>query len=248
MATPLTYTALPQMWRKMKTFKQFISEKYAKGGFDYEEKVNKHLQKHGAQKKGAASAGASADAPDGSIHSGGKTHNLEIKKDSKAMMGQIGLHHDGKSWGVKASAKRKYPATAKHVEKHLIPHMNKNIGKPSGDYQKDRKEHGNLYHKVEGTHAIRDHYGKDRKTPYIHIGGSGVHHTDADHGKMGTKALNGDTQYRMRVKYHGTNKKTGKVNYSHTAVLNIQNHKKSHIDLDNSDHVKAHVAKHGKAK
>ena len=51
----------------------------------------------------------------------------------------------------------------------------------------------------------------------------------------------------MRVKYHGTNKKTGKVNYSHTAVLNLQNHKKSHIDLDNSDHVKAHVAIHGKA-
>ena len=104
--------------------------------------------------------------------------------------------------------------------------------RPSGDYHKDKKEHGNIYHHVKGTHAIKDHYGKDRKTPYIQIGGSGLHHTDKDHGKLGTKSLNGDTQYRMRVKYHGKNKKTGKVNYSHTVVLGLKNHKKSHVDLD----------------
>ena len=68
-----------------------MKEQHAKGGFDYEHSVNNNLQKHGLQKKGQASAGASADAPDGSIHASGKHHHLEIKKDHKAMMGQVGL-------------------------------------------------------------------------------------------------------------------------------------------------------------
>lgn len=233
------------MGTQMLLFKGFISEAHAKGGFDYEDKVNNTLKKHKLQSASQKSAGASADAPDGTIHASGKHHNLEIKKDHKAMMGQIGMHHDGKSWHVKPASKKKYPATAKHIEKHMIPHMNKHIGKPSGDYQKDRKEHGNLYHTVKGTDAIKDHYGKDRKTPYIQIGGSGLHHTDKDHGKIGTKALNGDTQYRMRVKYHGTNKKTGKVNYSHTVLFNLKNHKASHVDIDkhSADIAKKHGMK-----
>ena len=223
-------------------FEEYITEKKAEGGFAYEREVNGHLQKHGLQKKGQGSAGSSKDAPDGTIHASGKHHNLEIKQNKSAMMGQIGLHHDGKSWKVKASSKRDYPETAKHIEKHFLPHINKTIGKPSGDYHKDRKEHGNIYHTVKGTKAIRDHYGKDRKTPYMQIGGSGLHHTDKDHGKLGTKPLNGDTQYRMRVKNHGTNKKTGKVNYSHTVVFNLHNHEKSHIDIDH--HAKDIAKKH----
>jgi len=223
-------------------FEEYITEKKAEGGFAYERQVNGHLQKHGLQKKGQGSAGSSTDAPDGTIHASGKHHNLEIKQNKSAMMGQIGLHHDGKSWKVKASSKRDYPKTAKHIEKNFLPHINEKIGKPSGDYHKDRKKHGNIYHTVTGTHAIRDHYGKDRKTPYMQIGGSGLHHTDKDHGKLGTKPLNGDTQYRMRVKNHGTNKKTGKVNYSHTVVFNLHKHEKSHIDIDH--HAKDIAKKH----
>lgn len=233
------------MGSNMKSFYEHLTEASGQGGYDYEDKVNGHLKKHGLQDKNQKSAGASAEAPDGTLHASGKHHNLEIKKDSKAMMGQIGMHHDGKSWTVKASSKKKYPITAKHVEKHMVPHMNKKIGKPSGDYQKDRKEHGNLYHTVKGTDAIKDHYGKDRKTPYIQIGKSGLHHTDKDHGKVGTKALNGDTQFRMRVKYHGKNKKSGTANYSHTVLFNLHNHKPSHIDLEHhaADIAKKHAMK-----
>ena len=77
----------------------------------------------------------------------------------------------------------------------------------------------------------------------MQIGGSGLHHTSKDHGKLGTKKLNGNTQYRMRVKNHGTNKKTGKVKYSHTVALNLKDHEKSHIDLDHhsSDIAKKHA-------
>lgn len=224
-------------------FDNALSEAAAKGGFDYEDKVNATLKKHKLQDPNQKSAGASADAPDGTIHAGGKHHNLEIKKDKNAMMGQIGMHHNGKSWEVKAASKKKYPVTAAHIEKHMVPTMNKKIGAPSGNYEKDRKEHGNLYHTVSGTDAIRDHYGKDRKTPYIQIGGSGLHHTSNDAGHVGTKALNGDTEYRMRVKYHGSNKNTGKVNYSHTVLFNLKNHKPSHVDIDK--HAEELSKKHG---
>lgn len=227
-------------------FSKFITEKRAQGGFDYEDKVNNTLKQHGLQDPNKKSAGASKDAPDGTIHAGGKHHNLEIKASKTAMMGQIGVHHDGKQWRVKEKSKRDYPETAKHIEKHMLPIMNKKIGKPSGDYESDRKEHGNLYHTVKGTKPITDHYGKDRKTPYIQIGKSGLHHTDKDHGKIGTKQLNGDTQFRMRVKRHTMNKTTGKVNYSHTILFNLKNHQGSDIDLDK--HSEELGKKHGMKK
>ena len=232
------------MGSNMKSFYEHLTEASGQGGYDYEDKVNGHLKKHRLQDKNQKSAGASKDAPDGTIHASGKHHSLEIKKDSNAFMGQIGMHHDGKGWTVKAKSKRDYPITAKHVEKNMVPYMNKKIGKPSGDYHKDLKAHGNLYKPISGTDAIRDHYGKDRKTPYIQIGKSGLHHTDKDHGKIGTKALNGDTKYRMRVKYHGKNK-AGKVNYSHTVLFNLINHKPSHIDLEHhaADIAKKHAMK-----
>jgi hypothetical protein len=217
----------------MISFRQFIIEVAAKGGYDYEDSVNDNLKKQGLQKKDRKSAGASKDAPDGTIRSkDGKHHNLEIKQNKNAMMGQIGMHHDGKSWQVKPDSKKKYPETAKHIEKHVVPHMNKHMGKPSGDYEKDKKEHGNHYIPHNGTEPIRDHYAKDRKTSYIQIGKSGLHHTDHDHGGFGTKPLNGNTRFRVRVKYHGTNKKTGNVHYSHTVTMELKDHEKSHLDLD----------------
>jgi len=229
----------------MKRFKRYISEGNAKGGYHYEDQVNSNLKKHGMQKKDQKSAGASKDAPDGTIRSkDGTHHNLEIKQNKNAMYGQIGMHHDGKTWKVKDKSKKDYPETAKHIEKHVVPHMNKHMGKPSGDYHKDKEVHGNHYIEHKGTQPIRDHYAKDRNTHYIQIGKSGLHHMSKDHGKFGTHELNGDTRFRVRVKYHGTNKKTGKVNYSHTVTMELKNHKASHVDLD---HHSEHLGKtHGK--
>jgi hypothetical protein len=215
----------------MLDFKQFIKEAYAKGGFDYEDHVNNTLQKHSLQPKGQKSAGSSGSDADGTIHASGKHHNLEIKKDKDAMMGQVELHHDGKKWHVSANAKKNNPATAAHVEKHFLPHVNKHWGKPSGDYHTDLKM-GNVYHTVKGTQPIRDHYGKDRKTPYMQIGGSGLHHTSSDKGKIGTKPLNGNTQFRARFKARGTDKATGKRKYGALVVLSLKDHQPTHVDLD----------------
>lgn len=208
-----------------------LAEVKAQGGFDYEDKINNTLQKHGLQPAGHKSAGSSADAPDGVIVANGKTHKLEIKASKGAMMGQLELHHDGKSWHVSARSKQKYPATAAHIEKHFIPKVNKEWSKPTGDYDKDLKM-GNVYHVVKGTEAIRDHYGKDRKTPYMQIGGSGLHHMIKDVAKIGTHKLSGDTQFRARMKYRATDAKTGKKKYGSLVVFSLKNHENSHIDLE----------------
>lgn len=211
-----------------------LNEKRAQGGFDYEDKINSILKKRGLQHPEHKSAGSSADAPDGVMHVNNKSHNLEIKASKGAMMGQLELHYDGKKWHVSDRSKQKYPATAAHVEKHFIPEINKKWGKPTGDYDKDLKM-GNVYHVVKGTQAIRDHYGKDRKTPYMQIGGSGLHHMHSDVAKMGTKQLNGDTQFRARMKYRATDKKTGKKKYGALVVFSLKNHKKSDVDLEKMD-------------
>ena len=208
-----------------------LTEKRSQGGFDYEDKVNNTLKMHGLQPKESKSAGSSADAPDGVIHAKGKKYNLEIKASKGAMMGQLELHHDGKKWHVSERSKAKYPATATHIEKNFIPKVNKSWGKPTGDYEKD-KAMGNVYHVETGTAAIRDHYGKDRKTPYMQIGGSGLHHMHSDKAAVGTKQLNGDTQYRARMKYRSTDEKTGKVKYGALVVFGLKNHKGSDVDLD----------------
>lgn len=208
-----------------------IVEVKAQGGFDYEDKINGVLKQHGLQDPERKSAGSSADAPDGVMHIGKKTHNLEIKATKGAMMGQLELHHDGKKWHVSPRSKEKYPATAAHVEAHFIPEINKQWKKPTGDYDKDLKM-GNVYHVVKGTQAIRDHYGKDRKTPYMQIGGSGLHHMHSDVAKIGTKQLNGDTQFRARMKYRATDAKTGKKKYGALVVFSLKNHKGADIDLE----------------
>jgi hypothetical protein len=231
------------MGTMMLSFRKYLSEKAATGGFDYEHSVNAKLKQHGLQPENVKSAGSSADAPDGSIHAGGKHHNLEIKKDKGAMMGQLELKHsDEKGWHISDRSKTKYPKTAAHIEKHFLPDVNKKWKKPSGDYDTDLKM-GNVYKDHPNTDPIKDHYGKDRKTPYMQIGKSGLHHTGSDEGRLGVPELNGKTQFRARMKYRGTNKKTGKKEYGSLVTFNLKDHKPSSVDIDK--HAEELGKKHG---
>lgn len=217
----------------MLAFNLFLTEKLAVGGFDYETKINKHLKKHGILSPGHVDAGSSGDAPDSKIRVGQKDHSLEIKKDKGAMMGQLELHHHPeKGWHISDRSKAKYPATAAHLEKSgFIKKVNSQWKKPSGDYDKDLKM-GNVYHTETGTAGIAAHYHKDRKTPYIHIGGSGTYHLHSDTAGVGTTKLSGNTQLRARMKYRGTDKKTGKKKYGALVVMSLKEPQKSSVDLE----------------
>lgn len=215
-------------------FTVILREKAAKGGFDYEHEINAKLQKHGKAQKGQTVAGASADAPDAKFTHNGEEHNLELKKDKGAMFGQMELHHNGTEWDASERSKKKYPETYKSIKKSgFFEKLNKTWKKPTGDYDKDLGM-GNVYHEHPNADPIKAHYGKDRKTNYIQIGGGhGFYHTGNDAAKLGTPELHGKTQIRARMKYRGTDEKTGKKKYGALAVMSLKGDvQKSHHDLD----------------
>ena len=211
-----------------------LTEKAATGGFDYEKKVNDTLKSMGKAHKDSGTAGSSADAPDAKFTHNGKEHNLEIKQNSKAMYGQIELHHNGKEWDISERSKKKYPETHKAIAASgFLKKVNKQWDKPTGDYDKDLKM-GNVYHDHPDAEPIKAHYGKDRKTDYIQIGGGhGFYHTGNDAAKLGSPELQGKTQFRARMKYRGTDKKTGKKKYGALVVMGLKDAEKSHHNLDN---------------
>lgn len=216
-----------------------LNEGYAAGGFKYEKQIVDRLKKHKLMSKEAQAAGSSGDAADGHILAGGQQHDLEIKKNKSAMMGQIELHHHPeRGWHISDRAKAKYPHTAAHIEKSgFLKDINKQWGKPSGNYEKDLKM-GNVYKHVEGVDAIAAHYHHDRETPYMHIGNSGTFHLKKDAAGLGTTKLTGNTQFRARMKYRGTDKKTGKKKYGALIVMSLKEPNKSEVNLENDDHIK----------
>jgi len=214
------------------SYAKYLSEAVGQGGRDYEVTINDRLKKHGKADKDAKVAGSSADAPDAKFHHNGKEHNLEIKADHKAMFGQIELHHDGERWHISPKAAKKYPHTAEAIHATgFLEKVNKQWDKPTGDYDKDLQK-GNVYHMHPDADPIKAHYGKDRKTNYIQIGGGhGFYHTGHDEGKLGSPELHGKTQLRARMKYRGTDK-NGKKKYGALIVMGLKDADKSHHDLD----------------
>ena len=210
---------------------QLVAEATGQGGFDYEKKVNDTLKKHGLADKHSKTAGSSADAPDAKFKHNKKEHNLEIKADHKAMFGQIELKHDGKKWDISDRSKEKYPHTAKSItDSGFLKKVNKHWGKPSGDYEKDLQM-GNVYHTHHDAEPIKAHYGKDRKTDYIQIGGHGFYHTGNDAAGLGSPELNGKATLRARMKARSKDK-NGKRKYGALVVMGLKDADKSHHDLD----------------
>jgi hypothetical protein len=210
-----------------------LNEKLAAGGFNYEKEVNDKLKKMGKAHKDSGTAGSSADAPDAKFNHNGKEHNLEVKQNSKAMFGQIELHHDGKKWDISERSKKKYPHTTRAIQDTGFLHkVNKQWDKPTGDYESDLQK-GNVYHTHHDAEPIKAHYGKDRKTDYIQIGGGhGFYHTGKDSAKLGSPELHGKATLRARMKARGTDRKTGKRKYGALIVMGLKDADKSHHNLD----------------
>ncbi len=225
----------------MRNFLDFIIEARAsttksgqpigQGGRDYESQTQGRLIKYGKADPDTKTAGSSADAPDGKFIHKGQEHHLEVKADKGAMFGQMELHHDGKQWDASPKSKAKYPETYKAVKKSgFFDSLNKKWKKPSGDYDTDLKM-GNVYHDHPNADPIKAHYGKDRKTNYIQIGGGhGFYHTGNDAAGLGSPELHGRTQIRARMKPRGW--KDGKRTYGALAVMSLKDAAKSHHDLD----------------
>ena len=213
-------------------FNDLIYEVVGEGGRKYETEISGRLKKYGRARPEATTAGSSADQPDATFLHNGKEHNLEIKKDKGAMFGQMELHHNGTSWDASEKSKKKYPQTYASIKKTgFFDKLNKQWKKPSGNYDKDLKM-GNVYHTHPNADPIKAHYGQDRKTNYVQIGGGhGFYHTGNDVAKLKSPELHGQTQIRARMKARGW--KDGKRTYGALAVMSLKGDvAKSHHDLD----------------
>jgi hypothetical protein len=183
----------------MVSFKEFITEVYAAGGFAYEDQIADILKQRGLMDPQAKTAGSSGSAADATISG----YPLEIKKDKSAMFGQAELVFKNNKWDFSDKTKKSYPATVKKlIDGGVLKQVAKSWGKPTGDYNTDLKKMGNLYIPV-APDTIAAHYAQDRKTPYLQIGnGYGLYKFTAnDPAKLKAPLFKINVKARVRVKY-----------------------------------------------
>ena len=208
------------------TFKEFIAEGYAAGGFAYENQIADILKSKGMMDPNARTAGSSGSAADATING----QNLEVKADKNAMFGQAELVYKNGKWDFGDKTKANYAAAIKKlIQAGVLTEINSKWGKPTGNYETDLKKMGNLYIPVPND-TIAAHYAHDRNTPYIQIGnGYGLYKfTNSDPAKLGVPIFKIDTRARARVKYRG------KGSYGFLAVLETRGDlKPSPINIEN---------------
>lgn len=191
----------------MLSFKGFLTEAYAKAGFEYETKIANILKVKGMMPKNAKTAGSSGSAADATING----CSLEIKLNKSAGFGQAELKYvsnivKGKEvgeWQFSPLTQKKYPATVKVLtDAGMLDRVKAEWGAPTGDYSTDLKAMGNKYIRNLPTNTIAAHYAKDRNTPYIQVGGSGLYKLTAnDPCKLGVPIFKPTVYARARVKY-----------------------------------------------
>lgn len=185
----------------MVSFKEFLTEVYAAGGFAYEDQIANILKNKGMMDPQAKTAGSSGSAADATING----YSLEVKKDKSAMFGQAELVFKDNKWDFSDRTKKSYPATVKKlIASGVLTQVQQKWGKPTGNYNKDLKKMGNLYIPV-APDTIAAHYAQDRKTPYIQIGnGYGLYKFTAnDPAGLKVPVFKVNVKARARVKYRG---------------------------------------------
>jgi hypothetical protein len=172
-------------------------------------------------------------------HTGSVSGNLltgEAKGDAiKAAMGQLTIHHkDDIGWHIPDRAKKEQPLLAKEIEKAgVLDHMNKyhkNIKKvkttESGRVQAIRIKHPNL----DPAKA----YLKDSKVDVLQVKGYGAYSGgDKDVTGHGLPTISGKGEFEVREKQK-YNRRARTVAFHVDGVKGLN---KSHVDLDNDDHL-----------
>lgn len=218
-------------------------------GHVFENAFIDHLKKHGLMDKDAKGAGSSAGTDFHVInkktntkhtgklqHNGATELNGETKQDHTAAMGQITIHHSKeKGWHIGDEARAKRPEYAKHVDEHIIPHMNKHY--PNGPKDQRVTESGRAasirikHPDMEPGHA----YLKDHHVDLLHVGGGkGTYAVGKDKTGHGLPSVSGKGLWTVRDKAKSPNARTVMFQPDGRHGLNP-----SHVNLENEDHVKA---------
>jgi hypothetical protein len=217
-------------------------------GHEFENKFIDHLKKHGLMDKDAQGAGSTAGTDfhvinkrkkmkhPGKLLSNNATElNGETKQDSTAAMGQITIKHSKeRGWHVPEDARAKRPEYAKHVDEHIIPHMNKHYPNgpsdqrvtASGRAASDRIKHPDMK-PAEG-------YLKDHHVDLLHVGGGkGTYSVGKDKTGHGLPNIKGKGLWTVRDKAKTPNART--VMFQPDGRHGLE---PSHVNLENEDHIK----------
>jgi hypothetical protein len=212
-------------------------------GFEYERQFVDRLKKHGLMlgEAAGASAGNDFDLHDkrtGKVHKG-RVHNEnevgskkllgETKIGKTAAFGQLTIAHDKNKggWHIPERNRQNRPTYAQHViEKGILEHMNKHH-KPTPEVKRAKDalfEHDNL----DPAQA----YLKDHHVDVLQVGKHGTYKVGKkDATGHGLPAIKGKGQFRVY-------QKTGDP-YKRMIQFKVKNLEKSHVDLDNDEHLSA---------
>lgn len=217
-------------------------------GHDFESSLVDRLKKHGLMDKNAEGAGSTAgtdfhliDKKKNVKHSGKARKPLselngETKKDHTAAWGQVSIEHSKeKGWHVPDSARAGRPEFSKHVESHVIPHLNKHY--PHGTDSMEttpsgRKKSVTLHH---DSLAPAEAYLHDHHADILHVGGGkGTYSVGKDKTGLGLPRISGHGLWTARDKHRKKNSLTVQFQPHGTKGL-----KSSHFNLENDDHIEA---------
>jgi hypothetical protein len=221
-------------------------EQKSNKGFDYENNVIQRLKSRGLMEGEGAGFTSGTDfnlinKKKGVVHKGKVHHkdalnneynniNGETKAGKTAAFGQatIAYHPDKGGWHIPDSTREKRPGYCKHIESTgIIDHMNEH------HHPEGLKVGGPLAKNVTFHHDNLDPakaYLQDHHVDVLQVGGHGTYKVgEKDKTGHGLPEIEGTGQWRVRQKTADPHKRTVQFMVKHA--------KKSHVDLDNDEHL-----------
>jgi hypothetical protein len=210
-------------------------------GFDYEQKFVDRLKKHGLMEGEAAGFTSGNDfnlvnKKNKTKHKGEVHHESalqgETKADKTAAFGQLTIAHDKKKggWHIPDENRTSRPGYAKHIEaKGIIDFMNKHH-KPTGLVAGGAKAKNVTFahENLEPANA----YLKDHHVDLVQLGKHGTYKVGkTDKTGHGLPGLSGQGEFLVRQKTSDPLKRT--------VQFKVKKAEKSHVDLDNDEHLSA---------
>ena len=214
-------------------------------GHDYETKFVDRMKHHGLMPEHLSGAGSTAGTDfaienrrKGVFHPGtvdGDLLNGETKDGVTAAMGQLTIHHTKeKGWHVGDAARKKRPLYAKAIEKSgILDHLNEHIPDP----HKAETTASGRAKTIEIKHPNMDPakaYLNDHHVHVVQVGGYGTYRVGKkDETGHGLPEITGNGLWRIREKQKG-NKSARTIAFHPDGKKGLN---KSHVDLDNDEHL-----------
>ena len=216
-------------------------------GLAFEDHFISHLKKHRLMPEEASGAGSTGgtdfvlhNRKTNKMHKGKAEENIlrgETKLDRTAAFGQLTIHHSPElGWHVKDKNRNNRPNFAKHVDEHVIKHLNKHY--PNGLKDIPETQSGLKKNIVVHTDDLKpaEAYAKDHHVDVLHVSSHGTYHVgDKDKTGIGLPRFEGKNgKFTVRQKNRFSKQGALTVQFQPGSVNSLE---KSHIHLEDEKHL-----------